>query len=322
MKKIKNQEREKYAPPLTIIIPTHSRKIYDVVKAVKKQKYKGKVTILVLDNAENDRTKEMPKGIVYIKNKRNIGLAGSLNKGIHLAKTDVVITLQQDIIPASDTWLRTLVQPMEDPIIVLSSSKEILPKNVWEKFSFWHKVFAMPQLKAQNEISEHATAYQREILLKVGCFDQETFFSAGEDTDLFFKMEKHGKLIVSNALVYHVHAPHNDSLWKFMGTFMRCHEGMGVLHRKYLFRMGFQFWYDALKTVLTVLMIVFLFYNAWVTLVLFIITIILSNITHINTFMYIKDIRLFAVPFVYTFVWYVTLFVTWKGFITGKESIK
>ncbi len=317
---MKNQKQQK--EPVTIIIPTHSAPVTEVVSAIKQQKYPGKVTIIVLDNGIKDRTKEMPKSIIYIKNEKNLGLAGSLNKGIMLAKTEFIITLHQDCIPVSDNWLTELLMPFETQHVVLSSSQQILPKEVWQRFSFWHKVFAVPELKKQKTIHERATAYRKSIVVSCGLFDNKTFHTAGEDSDLFMKMQKYGRFAVSNGVVSHNHAPHNDSLWKFIKTFLRCHEAMGVLHRKYLLKMGFQIFYDFIKTILLLFFVVFLFYNVYASIIMLNIIIILANVTHISVIKHIKDIRLIGLPVIYTFIWFATIIVTWKGFISRKQTIE
>lgn len=318
MKEIKTKP---FTPSVTIVIPTHSAPIDTLVAAIKKQKYNGKVFIIALDNGEKDRSKEMPQGIMYIKNERNLGLAGSLNKGILLAKTDFVITLHQDCVPVGTDWLSLLMKPFSNPSVILSSSQQNLPFSVWKRFSFWHKVFAVPELQLQKTVHERATAYRKNIIIACGLFDNKTFLTAGEDSDLFMKMKKYGRFVVSSALVSHIHAQHNDSLWKFIKTFLRCHEAMGVLHRKYSFAMGFQFFYDMLKTVLFVLFVVFLFFNVFVSLLLFVVIVWLATIGHLNVLKYVFDWRVIFVPFVYTFVWFATLFVMWKGFLSGRQSI-
>ncbi len=308
-------------PAVTIVIPTHSAPIDSVADALKKQKYTGKVTVIVLDNSNKDRSKEMPHGITYIKNEKNLGLAGSLNKGILLAKTDYVITLHQDCVPINERWLSELMKPFADPKVILSASQQQLPKEIWNTFSFWHKVFAVPELKIQKTIHERATAYKTSVVEECGLFDNKTFLTAGEDSDLFMKMRAYGKFVVSDAVVSHMHAPHNDSLWKFIKTFLRCHEAMGVLHRKYFLRMGYQFWYDLLKTLFVLFFLVFFFYNILVSLGIFVLIIVLANITHFDVLRYVCDWRLVFLPFVYTFVWFATLIVMWRGFLMGRQRI-
>ena len=319
----KNDTKEIFVQPaVTLIIPTHSAPVDAVVAAVKKQAYKGEVTIIVMDDGHYNRIAEMPKGITYIHNEKNLGLARNMNKGISLARTPYVITLHQDCIPNGEHWLSLLMRPLlENSAVVLSSSQQIIPKAVWEQFSFWHKVFAVPELSLQKTINEHATAYRLDVLSSCGLFDALTYKTAGEDTDLFMKMRKHGLLAVSDALVAHVHAPHNDSLWRFITkVFVRDNEAMGVLHRKYTFQMGFQFWYDLLRTFLFLFFIIFLFYNPWISLAIFCAIVFLANVTHLSVIKHVLDLRLVFLPFVYTFVWFVTLLALWKGFITEKQS--
>jgi GT2 family glycosyltransferase len=317
----KMQKKEAKEPNVTIVIPTHSAPIDTVVGALKRQKYTGKVTIIALDNGSSDRSSEMPRGITYIKNEKNLGLAGSLNKGILLAKTAYVITLHQDCVPVGAHWLRDLMKPFQDPHVVLSASQQQLPQAIWNQFSFWHKVFAVPELKIQKTIHERATAYKTSVVEECGLFDNKTYLTAGEDADLFMKMRAYGAFVVSSALVSHVHAPHNDSLWKFVKTYLRCHEAMGVLHRKYFFSMRFQLAYDLMKTILFVFFVIFLYYNVLVSLGILFLIVLLANVMHLNLIKYVCDWRLLLVPFVYVLVWFLTLFVTWKGFVMGVQRI-
>lgn len=320
---MKNEKKAKIQkqPSVTIVIPTHTAPVDAVVSSVKNQKYSGTVTIIVMDDGLRDRSKEMPTGITYIHNEKNLGLARNMNKGLLIAKTEFVITLHQDCIPQGEDWLTHAMKPMQDSSVVVSSSKQIVPREVWETFSFWHKVFAVPELHLQKTIHEHATVYRLSLLKKCCFFDGETYKTAGEDTDLFMKLKKYGSLVVNEGLVAHIHAPHNDSLWKFIQkVFMRDNEAMGVLHRKYGPMMGFQYWYDLLKTMLFFFFVIFLYYNLWVSVFLFFSIILLANITHLSLPKYIQDIRLLFVPFVYTSIWFITLFSMWKGFLTGKQG--
>ncbi len=317
----KQKQQILFQPDITIIIPTHTASVTAVVAAIKKQRYQGKMTIIIMDDGPCNRAIEMPKGVLYIHNEKNLGLARNMNKGILLAKTEFVITLHQDCIPQGKYWLASALQSMQDSSVVLSSSQQILPKNVWETFSFWHKVFAVPELQIQKTIHEHATVYRLSLLKQCGLFDGKTYKTAGEDTDLFMKLKKYGRFVVNDGLVAHIHAPHNDSLWKFIQkVYMRDNEAMGVLHRKYGLAMGFQFWYDLFRTILFLFFFIFLFYNGLVSLSIFGLIIVVANITHLQIVRYIHDVRLLFLPFIYTGIWFITLFSMWKGFLTEKQG--
>ena len=109
-------------------------------------------------------------------------------KGILLASTAYVITLHQDCVPVGIGWLSALMKPFADPRVVLSASQQQLPLEIWKQFSFWHKVFAVPELEMQKTIHERATAYKTSVVEECGLFDNKTFLTAGEDSDLFMKI--------------------------------------------------------------------------------------------------------------------------------------
>ncbi len=317
----KESKNHAFSPDVTIIIPTHTAAIDTVLCALHEQSYAGRMIVIVMDDGAHDRSESMPSWVIYVHNECNLGLARNMNKGILMAKTEFVITLHQDCIPQTTDWLQKAMLPMQSKAVVLSSSQQIIPKKVWDGFSFWHKVFAVSELTLQKTVSEHATVYRMDILKKCGLFDHKTHHTAGEDTDIFIKMRRYGKLIVNDGIVAHVHAPHNDSLGGYIKKIlMRDNEAMGVLHRKYGLAMGFQFWYDLFRTGIFLFFIVFLLYNTNVSFVLLTGIVFLANFRHINVLYHIFDVRLIFLPLIYTFIWFITLFSMWKGFISGKQG--
>src|SRR5213594_1098462 len=93
-------------PWVTIVVPSYNsgETIAAVLKGVLAQKFNGRYEILVIDDCSIDQTVEIcgSLGLKVFRNEKNIGLAASLNKGIALSKSNVVVTLHADATPLSE----------------------------------------------------------------------------------------------------------------------------------------------------------------------------------------------------------------------------
>lgn len=100
-----------------ILIPTFNRKIYleKAVKSVCEQTY-GNIEIIVIDNGSTDGTAEFmasrsDKRVRYVANENNIGMVGSINKGINLFSDEVewcTILSDDDMLDAS--YIASMIQ--------------------------------------------------------------------------------------------------------------------------------------------------------------------------------------------------------------------
>jgi len=174
---------------ITIVIPLYKpdkKLLGKVLKKVKEQDFDGKTKIILIGN----------KG----------GLAEQLNWGIKKAKTEIVVTLQQDCVPVSKKWLKELIEPLKDKNIVASSSKVELPYSLWKNFDWVAKLLtAKDQGILFPILDEKGSAYRKSILLKVGLFNSENFKTAGEDSDMILKLEDIGKIALTDAKIVHFH---------------------------------------------------------------------------------------------------------------------
>src|SRR5665213_3473963 len=84
--------------------------ISDALKAIKAQKWAGKLEIILVDDGSTDDTYKIAKsfkGIKILKNKQNLGLASSRNKGIKAAKGEIIAFTDDDCRPRP-TWIKEL----------------------------------------------------------------------------------------------------------------------------------------------------------------------------------------------------------------------
>lgn len=174
---------------VSVIIPIYNpdekimQKIDNVIKG---QDYKGRIKV--------------------IKVNKRLGLSTQLNLGIKKAKTEIVVSLHQDCVPASKDWLRKLIAPFKDKEVVASVSKVELPYEFWKKFDLLAKMMSAKEQKILTPLlDEKGCAYRKSVIKKVGFFDTKNFKTAGEDFDMWVKLKKNGKISYPNCKIFHYH---------------------------------------------------------------------------------------------------------------------
>lgn len=119
------------------------------------------------------------------------GLAKTYNRGMKAAKSEIIITIHQDCLPLEKEAVSKLIKPFVDENVVMAYSW-ILDQETNKKY-FPHP----PDGKF--------VAYKKSALDKVGYFDEKTFFTGGEDVDLFLKMKNIGKIVEVDTGIVHKH---------------------------------------------------------------------------------------------------------------------
>jgi len=152
--------------------------------------YKPNKTLLdnIIKNLKNQETNFK---FEVIKIAGNNGLANAYNQGIRKSKGEIIVTLHQDCVPGDTNWLAKMVLPFKNPNVVLATSKVLENESLREYFPY------PPDGKS--------TAYRKNVLIKVRGFDEKTYFTGGEDVDIYLKMIHYGKLKNVNTFVEHVH---------------------------------------------------------------------------------------------------------------------
>lgn len=194
---------------VSIIIPAYraSKTIGKVLDALKNQDYPS-FEVIVVDDAPFDPCgKEVKKfkKVTYAPNEKNMGLSRSINKGIKLSSGSIVLTLHDDCVPTKKTWLTNLVKVLKDDSVGVVTSDVVID---FDKLTNVNKIFAYVYGLGQDmkftkshgtqdvyHIGDKGDAFKKSFLASVGGFD-ETYSTAGEDTDLSNKILKAGKRIV------------------------------------------------------------------------------------------------------------------------------
>lgn len=177
------------------------------------EKQTKKHTVLVVDNGSVDNSielveKNFPKAVI-IRNDKNLGFAGGVNKGLdHALKNGAkFVALFNNDAVASPDWLENLVSSAKkDKTIGIVTGK--LLTNDGKQFDSTGECYSIAGFpfprdrnladKGQRNEGEYifgasggASLYRTEALNQIGLFD-EKFFAYYEDVDISFRMQLAG----------------------------------------------------------------------------------------------------------------------------------
>jgi GT2 family glycosyltransferase len=180
---------------------------------------------LLVDNGSTDGSvkfvKENFPHVIILELGRNFGFGGGNNQGIKAARGKYIALLNNDT-EVHENWLAELVRGIKsDPIVAMCASKLVFADNpgivdsagdelFWfgQTFSYRHYPADHPAVtKARRCFSACAGAalYRRDVLDKVGLFDEIYGLGYYEDVDLGFRAQLQGYecLYVPTAIVHH-----------------------------------------------------------------------------------------------------------------------
>jgi len=306
---------------VSVIISAYNgeKQIESAIKRVLSQDYTGKIEIIVADDGSKDNTAKIVrkfKNVRLVGDGINRGLAVNLNSGMKAAKNEIIIFMHQDLKPIRNDWISSLISPFDDPEVICVTSSVVIPRKIWEKFEFWHKVFTVKELKGVNYSigGSNGMAYKRDFLIKVGGYNETNFATAGEDCDLRYRIKDMGKMVNLKTLIHHLEGSHRSSLKKQFKKSFQYAEAHGVLTRMHG-RKNAGLKVMALRTILFASLLI-PFVNIFGLLAL----LVFSSASLVHIIPEIKDKRLFLFPFVNLIRNFYYLVGFWKGFILGKQS--
>ena len=194
------------APPkVSVIIPIYGR-LGDVPRLVEKlnqQTVKPREIILV--DSSPSELKDVPPGVIYLKNTVDLALSGDYNHGARHATGDLLLLMQQDCAPGSDSDLEENLRLLTPDRVAVSSSVT-LPRENWQSYNFWGQALMARWVgTVQQGISGKFDLIRADVFRKIGGYDTDTFGFAGEDMDLWLRLSREGAVFVAPTRVIHLH---------------------------------------------------------------------------------------------------------------------
>ncbi len=239
----KNSSPSLSYPYVSIVILNYNGKAFikRCLETVLADPYEPK-EILLVDNASQDLSLEIARPwqdrITIVENPKNYGFPKGCNKGIQLARGDIIVLLNIDT-SVRENWLTELIQPfMEDASVGITGSKLLFLDGKTIQFAGGsmrpngltsHEGYGMRDSnkydipKDVEYITGASMAIRRDLLEKAGGLD-EGFPLYYEDIDLCFRVRRLGYRIryQPGSVVFH---------YETFGTKKQSHKYFFKYHR-------------------------------------------------------------------------------------------
>lgn len=169
--------------------------------------------IIVVDDGSQDNTEALVRsfaGVRYI-GQANQGPAAARNRGVEVARGDIVLFIDADCVPFPD-WLEQMVKPFAQKEIAgvkgayRSRQHEIVAQVVQLEYEI--KYLHMLKDCYIDFIDTYAAAFRKSAFLQTGGYDTGFTRASVEDQEFSFRMAGRGYKMIFNpqALVWHRHA--------------------------------------------------------------------------------------------------------------------
>lgn len=230
----------------TIVMPIYNgaTTLDEVLASIEMQNDKNLIDeIIFINDNSSDSSQNILKSYVkvssykckIIKNTSNIGLANGYNHGIKISKSQIVITMHQDIVLKDTQSFAKILKPfLTNKNITASYPILDHPRIVWNTYNFWQKAMFSRFLDRKVPIlSGKFDAFRKKDLKSVGYFDSERYRTAGEDGDLKRKFDAKGYVTEnSNLEVVHIHNREpNFGIRQYIKKDVQIAEAQGVILR-------------------------------------------------------------------------------------------
>lgn len=214
------QKINKNLPPVSVVVPmkNSATTLITTLESIEKQNYPVK-EIIILDNVSVDNSLKLAQEykkkshlpIHIIKNKENKGVGASYNKGAKFAASALLVFMHSDSsLPTSDELQRLVKPVLQSSEVVATFPTVFIPDSIWNTYNFWQKcLFARAVGKDSPGFNGKFDCLRRDIFLEIGGFDAvhygENIGIGSEDADLYLRLRKKGKILLSTARVIHLH---------------------------------------------------------------------------------------------------------------------
>jgi glycosyltransferase EpsE len=150
--------------------------------------------LIVCDDGSTDSTlgilqslSSSDSRIIILSNKKNIGLAKSLNLAIDKSTTDIICRFDSDDFSFPDRIEKQLMFFIKNDFDLLGSDCYYTKESRVVGFSNVKKIVSKHQLYFKNQFIHPTTIMKKSILLKVGKYSVFSFSKKSQDYDLWLK---------------------------------------------------------------------------------------------------------------------------------------
>ncbi len=200
-------------PPVSVILPTYNRldRLQRVLKALENQVFpRDQFEVIVVSDGSTDGTREYmhalksPLSITFVE-QANQGVAVARNTGLSRASGDLVVFIDDDVIPSPQLIAEHIKCHAEDNVIVLGPMMTP-PDFDMQPWVRWEQSMLMKQyddmLKGRwsptaRQFYTGNTSLARRHVIEAGGFDPH--FRRAEDVELAYRLAERGLRFIFNA---------------------------------------------------------------------------------------------------------------------------
>ena len=214
-------------PNVAIVIPecNATLTIAQCIEACLAQKYGGYIEVIIVDDGSKDRTAEVVPQYPSVKliTQSNSGPSRARNRGWKASNCQIIFFTDSDCVP-NPLWVANNIQQYtSDKVAGVGGSYSILNPDsffarcIHEEICYRHR--KMP--RKATFLGSYNVSFRREILEKVGGFEETYKMASGEDNDLSYKIIRLGYELIfdPNNNVGHYHP---SQIWKYFKR-QECH---------------------------------------------------------------------------------------------------
>ena len=202
-------------PRYSVIVPAYNaaKTILPCLHALQNQTIdSAQYEVILINDSSTDETGRLAteSGVKVINMPKNRGQAAGRNVGIEQAQGQIICCTDADCTPQAD-WLAELTAPLlaNDKIAASKGVYTTQQRQITARFvqlEYENKYDRLRQHPYITFVDTYSAAYQREVLLDVGGFDER--FPVAEDRELSYRIAAAGHKMVfqDTAVVSHIHA--------------------------------------------------------------------------------------------------------------------
>lgn len=204
-------------PNISVVMPVYNveKYVFAAVQSILKQTFEN-FELIIIDDASTDMTydivnKFQDKRIIKLQNKKNIGIANTLNKGIQLAHGEFIVRMDGDDISKSNRFEKQLNFMQSNPELMISGTHMDLISSEGNFIKQQKKEIGKEEIRIGLFFGHTALAHSsiiiRKQLLDSYCLRYDSAFQYAEDYDLYCRSTQYSLMnnLEESLIQYRIH---------------------------------------------------------------------------------------------------------------------